>query len=116
MSANHNRIAFEALRSLAFGGIGAAYAAVGTISSNPIRMIKIFNTTDIDLIISTDGVSDHDIITAGSGFVYDYGSNSTLPTGYLEQPKRTLFYVKQAAAAAASLGSIYITIIYASKE
>jgi hypothetical protein len=108
-----SRIAFEALRSLAFGGIGANYAAVGTAAPNPIRIIKISNDTDADLLVSFNGVADHDFVAAGSFVLYDYGSNKADPAGYLEQPAQTTVYVKEAAGAA-TVGSVYITMVYVS--
>lgn len=49
-----NRAFFDSLRTLAFGGIGAAYATVGSSFDNRVRGIRIINNTDADLIFSDD--------------------------------------------------------------
>jgi len=104
---------FEDLRSLAFGGISGVYAGVGTGSTNAIRMIKVTNLTDATLLISFNGIDDKDVIAASSAFIYDYGSNTSIQGGALEQPSGTRIFVKQASGAATS-GTVYVTIIYVS--
>ncbi len=113
MSSTSIRVRYEALRSLAFGGISGTYAGVGTAFDNPVRMIKITNLTDADLLISFDGVTDRDIVPANTVEVLDYGSNKAIPGGQLDQSIGERVYVKQASGAATS-GSVYVTVIYAS--
>ena len=85
MSSLSVRIRYEALRSLAFGGISGAYAGVGTAFADPVRILKITNLTDADLLISFDGVTDRDIIPANTVEVLDYGSNRAETGGQLDQ-------------------------------
>ncbi len=113
MSSLSVRIRYEALRSLAFGGISGAYAGVGIAFDNPVRILKITNLTNADLLISFDGVTDRDIIPANTVEVLDYGSNKANPGGQLDQSLGERVYVKQASGAATS-GSVYVTVIYAS--
>ena len=113
MSSLSIRVRYEALRSLAFGGISGAYAGVGTSFDNPVRMLKVSNLTDANLIISFDGVIDRDIIPANTVEVLDYGSNKAMPGGQLDQSIGERVYVKQAGGAPTS-GSVYVTVIYAS--
>lgn len=113
MSSLSVRIRYEPLRSLAFGGISGSYAAVGTIFANPVRILKITNLTDADLLISFDGVTDRDIIPASTIEVLDYGSNKADTGGQLDQSVGDRVYVKQASGAATG-GSVYVTVIYAS--
>jgi len=113
MSSLSVRIRYEPLRTLAFGGISGTYAGVGIAFANPVRMLKITNTTDANLLISFDGVNDRDIIPAGTIEVLDYGSNSASPVGQLDQSVGDRVYVKQSGGAATS-GSVYVTVIYAS--
>lgn len=113
MSSLSVRIRYEPLRSLAFGGISGAYAAVGTSFANPVRILKITNTTDANLLISFDGVTDRDIIAANTIEVLDYGSNKADTGGQLDQSTGDRVYVKQAGGAATG-GSVYVTVIYAS--
>lgn len=113
MSSLSVRIRYEALRSLAFGGISGTYAGVGTAFANPVRMLKITNRTDADLLVSFDGVTDRDIIPANTIEVLDYGSNKADTGGQLDQSMGERVYVKQAGGAATT-GSVYVTVIYAS--
>ena len=67
---------FDAIRSLPFSGISAAYAAVGTPLTRNWRIFKISNNTDGDLFISADGVIDNFFIPAGSFTLYDLSTNA----------------------------------------
>ena len=107
-------VRFENLRRLGFAALGAGYVAVGTPFANPLRLIKVTNTTDANLIISFDGVADKDVVAANSAYVYDYAANKSSQGGYLEQPVGDCVYVKLEAAAA-TLGNVYVTTIYAAQ-
>lgn len=113
-STNSVIVRWEDLRSLAFGGISGTYAAVGTPFQNPVRMLKVTNLTDADLIISFNGVDDKDIVAASSAWIYDFASNKAEPGGCLEQPAYERIYVKQATGAPTQK-SVYVTVIYASE-
>lgn len=113
MSSTSVKIRYEQLRSLAFGGISGTYAAVGAAFANPVRMLKITNLTDANLLISFDGVLDRDVISSSSVWIHDYGSNKANTGGQLDQAIGDRVYVKQASGAATS-GSVYVTVIYAS--
>ena len=110
MSSTSVRIRYENLRTLAFGAISGTYAGVGAAFANPVRILKITNTTDGDLTISFDGVNDKDIVPASSSWIHDYGSNKAETGGQLDQAIGERVYVKGTA----SLGSVYVTVIYAS--
>jgi hypothetical protein len=109
-----SRIEFEDLRSLAFGGISGTYAAVGLPFANPIRLLKISNFTDANLLISFNGIDNKDVVAANGFCLYDYCSNRAEQAGYLDQPAGKRLYVKQESGAATS-GSVYVTVIYASQ-
>lgn len=106
-------IKFETLRSVAFGGIGANYAAVGGVFNNPIRILKVSNETNASVLISMNGIDDHDIVAGNGVFVYDFTGNASAQAGVLELQAQKRIYVKQAGAAPTS-GTLYITAIYAS--
>lgn len=108
---NAVRIAYEPLRSLAFGGITGAYAALGTPLDNPIRELKIKNNTNATLLISFDGVNDHDVFVASEGDVDDYGSNKSEQGGIADLPQGTQIWVKSEAADPTA-GTIYAVCIY----
>ena len=106
---NNSRAYFESLKTLAFGGISGAYAAVGSATACPIRAFCITNNTQGDMIFSTDNTdaSGHMFISQGSYKLYDIQANQNaqfddkyvLPTG-------TQFYVKQITAPVD--GDVYI--------
>ena len=114
-SANSSRVAFEDLRVLAFGGISGNYALVGTVFQHPVRQLIIHNTTNANIIISYDGISDKSFIATGTSRVMDYCSNTSMQGGMLEQPAQQGVYVKEEAAATAS-GNVYVEVIYASSN
>lgn len=105
------RVAFEAVRTVAFGGIGAAYAAVGTATVDQARLISIFNATDANVTISFDGVTDHIIMASGSGQVFDFTANEVKDDG-LFLKKGTIFYAKRTSGAPTA-GSLWIQVMYA---
>lgn len=105
------RVRFEALRELAFGGIGAAYAAVGGATGDHTRLATFNNTTDTDLYISMDGVTNHLRVASGSGKVFDLTTNKVQDDG-LFVSQGTTFYVKRTAGAP-STGLIWIEVMYA---
>jgi hypothetical protein len=115
MISSAQRIAYEPLRSLGFASIGAGYTGVGGSFANPVRILKVNNATNANLIISFDGVNDMDFIFANSAYVFDYATNAIEPVGQLEQPLGRRFYVKEASGAPTS-GSVYVTVIYASSH
>lgn len=109
-----NRIVYEPLRTLAAASITGTYAAVGAGFSNPCRMQKIANTTDRDILVSYNGIDDHDIIPVGSAQILDFGTNKSRASDVSEQPQGTLVYVKTATTNPTT-GSIYVTVIYLSE-
>lgn len=110
MSSTSVRIRYENLRSLAFGSISGTYAGVGASFANPVRILKITNTTDALLTVSFDGINDKDVVAANSAWIHDYGSNKADTGGQLDQSLGERVYVKGAP----SSGSVYVTVIYAS--
>lgn len=104
------RAAFETLRSLAFGSISGAYATIGTPLLNPARLIKIVNTTNADMFISTDGTNNHDIIPASGFALYDLTTNHPTNSSGFFFAQGTQFYVKQVSAPTS--GTVYLTVIY----
>lgn len=105
------RVRFEELRELAFGGIGAAYAAVGGATGDHTRLFTLNNTTNTDLYISTDGVKNHLRVAAGSAKIFDLTANKVKDDG-LFVDQGTTFYVKRAAGAPTT-GLIWIEAMYA---
>jgi hypothetical protein len=108
------RVRYEPLRSVAFGAITTVYAGVGLPFANPIRILKVTNLTDKNILVSLNGIDDHDIVAANGFFLYDYASNKSDAAGLLEQPQDDRIYVK-AASALPTTGNLYVTVVYASQ-
>lgn|SRR5690606_1441089 len=102
------RALFEPLRSLAFGGIGAAYAAIGTPLARPARLVKIDNLTNASLLFSIDGSTDHTIIPGYSFFLMDIATNQEDTQGF-DIAKGTIFYVKRSGTP--TEGAVYVTVM-----
>ena len=96
---------FEDLKSLAFGSVGAAFAAVGVAIADECEICIVHNATDTDAILSFDGVNEHCYLAAYSQRVIDYRTNDKVIGN------RTVFYVKHNGAAP-TLGAIYIEVTF----
>jgi len=101
----------EPLRTVAFGGIGAAYAVLGAPLANPSRLIIFTNDTDADVTVSLDGVDDHFIILKQSFKLLDIATNKSVQDGFYFR-QGTQFYQKRTAGAP-STGSLYFETIFA---
>ena len=103
---------FEALRSLVYSSISGSYAKVGGPLLNPCRIPSIYNTTNVNLIVSIDGVTDQIFCPAGVGKVYDQTANKTTEQGFF-LPQGTQFWVKEESGGPSITGGhIYIDIEY----
>jgi len=105
-----SRAAFEPVKSLAFGSIGAAYMGVGTAFSKPIRILILQNLTDGIVWFSFDGVNDHVPLASISYIILDLTSNKGSGGGWFID-EGTRVYVKQLGAAPTS-GSVYVSALY----
>jgi len=105
------RVFFEPIKTLAFGGISAAYAPVGSPTTHLVRVFKISNNTQGDMYFTTNLSQDEMFLAAGSFTLYDLQSNINpkfddkfvLAIG-------TQFSVKQITAPTS--GSVYIECIF----
>ena len=100
------RVSFDAVRELAFGGIGAAYAAVGSATSDYTRLVIFTNGTDADAYVSLDGATDHLRVAANSFKLLDLTANKVRDNG-LFIAKQTTFSVKEVSASPTS-GTFWI--------
>lgn len=105
------RASFEAIREVAFGGIGAAYAAIGTAIADHARLIRFVNTTDAEVYISFDASTDQIRLAVNSFYILDLASNKVKDDG-LFLPLGTVFYQKRVSGAPTS-GSLWIEVLYA---
>ncbi len=105
-SENSLLVRYEDLRSLGFAAISGTYAGVGTSFVHPVRMLKVSNLTNANLIISFNGIDDKD------AYIYDFASNQSESAGNLEQQAGERLYVREEDVAP-TLGNVYVTVIYA---
>lgn len=101
---------FEALRSIAAASITGAYANIGLPTQNPVRVFKISNNTQGDLIFSVTPGQDDMFLAAGSFTLYDVQANMNprLDDTYV-LPQGTQFQVKSVTAPTS--GNAYVEII-----
>ena len=99
----------SAIKSLAFGSIGASYAAIGVRFENPIPFLIIQNLTDALLTFSFTGNTDHFVLPANGQIVIDASSNKSFGDG-LFFAVNTQMYVKRSGTP--TIGSVYITTFY----
>jgi hypothetical protein len=101
---------FDSIRSLAFGGISGAYAAVGSPTTVLTRAICFSNDTLGAMLFTNDNTKDKIFVKAGSFKLFDVQSNmnAQFDDKYVF-PIGTQWYVKQLAAPTS--GSVYIEIL-----
>lgn len=74
---------WDNLRLLNYAFMDTTYIGIGSALSNPVRIIALYNSTDQDLFISTDGINDKIIIPAQSQRIYDIAANKSTQGGCL---------------------------------
>ncbi len=107
------RVYFDTLRSLAFGGISAVYAAVGPALTVEPRIICITNDTDAGMIFSDDSSNSTGklYLAKGAFKLFDLTANMVPEKDdSFVIAKGTTMYVKQVSAP--SSGGVYIEYIY----
>jgi len=104
------RVTIDAARTLAFGGVGVAYAAVGTPLEAFARIIAFKNLLGVTIWISFDGVNDHLILPSSNSQIIDFSTNqSTIENYFVAQG--TQFYVRHIAGGAPQDGLISIEVM-----
>jgi hypothetical protein len=106
---------FDTLRSLGFASIGGGYMGIGTAFAHPVKLLKIINLTDANLIVSYDGVNNQDIVTANGGVIYDISANKADPAGTFQLSVGDRVYVMEETSAP-TLGNVYVVVVYASEN
>lgn len=103
------RVAYEPLRSSAFGSITASYTALGTPTTANTRLYALKNDTNEDILVSLDGINDHVFMGANSYMITDLSANKVRDDGmFIAQG--TQFWIKHNGSAPTS-GSIYLEIL-----
>jgi len=105
------KVEFEAVREVAFGGIGAAYAALGTALTDNARIISITNATDAEVYISFDGVTNHIRLAENSFKIFDLTANKVRDDGYFLANGTQVYQMR--VAGAPTVGSLWVEVITA---
>jgi len=92
-------------------GTSAGYTVLGGPLLHSTRYLKFTNTTNVDLMVSWDGVHDHFMFSANSFDVIDISTNK-VKTDAAFVAQGTQFWVRRIGAAAGS-GSMYLSVLYA---
>lgn len=106
-----NAVRFDALRILGFASITGAFTAFGVPFVHRVRIVKFTNTTDADLLISFDGITQNDIVSAGGFALYDISTNNAPTDNYFVFSQGTQPFVQ--ALTAPTKGGMYLTLVYA---
>lgn len=104
-----SRLFYEELRSLDTA-TAATYAAIGTPLEHNASIIKIVNLSNKNLIISVDGVNDHDVVAANGFVLYDITTNSPHVNQVFVDLGRQ--YYAKTSDAAAGTGLVYLVVQY----
>jgi len=102
------QIAWEPLRSLDATTLAGSYVNVGTPLENPGYIVKMVNTSDVDVTVSVDGSTDVDICPAGGFWLYDEGKIG-LSAGIPALPAGTQLMVNGTGA---TTGDIFVVVQY----
>lgn len=105
------RVDFEAIREVAFGSVGAAYAAVGSALADNARIVGFNNGTNADIYVSFDGSTDHLRVAANSFKLFDFTANKVREDGYF-LANQTQIYQKRVSGAPTS-GTFWVEVVVA---
>ena len=86
----------ETLRSIDSSTFSGSYQAVGTPFLHPIRLMKLTNNSNVDVTVSWDGATDHEILIAGSFLLIDVATNKEASLAF-DISQNTQISVKGAA-------------------
>lgn len=105
------KVDFDAVREISFGSISASYTAIGTALTDHARLFCISNSTDVEVYISFDGVTNHLRLAANSFKLFDLTANEVQEDGFFLSVG-TSFYVKRVSGAPAS-GAVWVEVLAA---
>lgn len=105
------RAVLDSVREVAFGSISGSYIVIGTPLTDHARMIRIVNSTDVQVYVSYDGVNNNLRLAANSYILFDFSTNKIRDDG-LFVSIGTQFYVKQVSGAPGS-GAVWVEVVSA---
>jgi len=102
------RLAWETLRSVDSATFGVSYVAVGGPLLHPSYILKMVNNSTVLVTVSIDGVTDVDVLPAGSFWLYDEDEGNQ---EHVAMGQGTQIYVKSGTGAAGT-GLVYLVTQY----
>lgn len=101
---------FDDLRRIAYGSIGSSYSAFGTKIDKPTRIVHIFNDTDVNVLLSTDGTKDKLILPPAGFILFDFSTNRASVDSTFVLHGSFQWWIKHDGAAPTAR-SVYLTVI-----
>jgi hypothetical protein len=102
---------FDTLREIAGTSVNASYQIVGTpFAINP-RILSFNNSTDEDIYVSTDGITNMLRIASNSFSLYDVQMNRSA-TGDNLFPIGSSIWVKETSGGAPTKGTFWVEALY----
>lgn len=97
------------MQSIDTAGIGAgAYSEVGNPLEGALCFIRITNASNTDVIISYDGITDHEYVPSGERIHTYFQDNATPNNIVAKLPKETIIYIRGTAG----VGLVYVSGYY----
>lgn len=100
------QIAFEELRTFDSAELTGGYDPIGDPLANPSFILKIVNSSTVDVTISVDGLKDCDIVPSNGFVLYDMSKYGIPSVQFV--PQGTQFFVNGSAG----IGNIYLVSLY----
>ena len=107
------RLAAIEVQAVAYSDLTDSFVAMGAAMPEPIRILKVNNTTDSDIYISFDGVTAHDVIVASTAMVIDVTTNKSIEQGMF-LATGTIVYVEYVSSP--TYGTVYLSAYYAASN
>ena len=96
------------LNSLIAADISTSYIAVGVASTSPVRILQIYNGTNVLIYFSDDGINDKWVLPANGIQVMDFTTNRTVNADGLFMRLGTTIYCRYVGSAPSS-GTVFVT-------
>lgn len=106
-------VGFEDVREVAFGSVGVNYAIIGAAFTRDIVYLDIYNGTNEDIYLSTDGTNNKKRLPAGAIWVWDIGSNQWTAEKPLLFKRGSALYQKYVTSAPTS-GVVSLCTVFGS--
>lgn len=113
-----NIVRFDAVRTIAFGSIGAMYTPLGIPFAHAMRVLHFINDTNGTYMISFDGVTDNVPILSEGFSLYDLTSDQDNGESFRYQNGTQLYikYLIAPTAVAGTSNAFYAVAIYGKGE